>query len=340
MGRISLPHWISAALLSGLTCSAHAAAPCKIIQLAELHLSRAANRPVIDGQINGQPIKILFDTGSVRSYITGGAARRLKLPLRQNSDQRVYGVGGEVAVLNTVVEQLKIGNYNANGLRLSVLESKLGQQSDDIAFLLGADFFANFTAEYDLGHGAVRLLRAEGCQPEQLVYWDKAYSLTKLEHLSVGDPHFQTEVLVNGKTASAWLDTGASISNISRQAAQNAGVTPGDRDTQAASAIHGLAQTAVASWVGRFDTFTIGNETIRNAKLRIADMFANDRAMETGSNMAHAVQGLPDMLIGDDFFLSHRLVILPREHLLLFTYTGGPVFQVNRPDEAPEAAAP
>jgi hypothetical protein len=186
----------------------------------------------------------------------------------------------------------------------------------------------------------VRLLRAEGCQPEQLVYWDKAYSLTKLDRLSVGDPHFQAEVLVNGKTTSAWLDTGASISNISRQAAQNAGVTPGDRDTQAATAIHGLAPTQVASWVGRFDTFTIGNETIRNAKLRIADMFANDRTTETGSNIARAVQGLPDMLIGDDFFLSHRLVVLPREHLLLFTYTGGPVFQVNRPDEAPEVATP
>jgi len=340
MGRLRQSHWIGAALLCSLTCSSHAAAPCKIVQLAELRVSRAANRPMIDGQINGQPIKILFDTGAARSYITAGAARRLKLTLRQNSDQRVYGVGGEVAVLNTVVEQLKIGSYEADGLRLSVLESKLGQQSDDIAFLLGADFFSNFTAEYDLGHGAVRLLRAEGCQPEQLVYWDRAYSLTKLERLSVGDPHFQTEVLVNGKRASAWLDTGASISHISRRAAQDAGVTPGDRDTQAASAISGLAQTPVASWVGRFDTFTIGNETIRNAKLRIADMFGSDRVTETGSNIAHAVQGLPDMIIGDDFFLSHRLVVLPHEHLLLFTYTGGPVFQVTRPDEAPEAATP
>jgi hypothetical protein len=34
------------------------------------------------------------------------------------------------------------------------------------------------------------------------------------------------------------------------------------------------------------------------------------------------------MLIGSDFFLSHRILVLAKEHTLLFTYNGGPVFQL------------
>ena len=36
----------------------------QILQIAELAVGVAGNRPVMDGQINDQPIKILVDTGA------------------------------------------------------------------------------------------------------------------------------------------------------------------------------------------------------------------------------------------------------------------------------------
>ena len=45
-----------------------AIAECKILQIAELAVGVAGNWPVMDGQINDQPIKILVDTGAAYSF--------------------------------------------------------------------------------------------------------------------------------------------------------------------------------------------------------------------------------------------------------------------------------
>jgi tetratricopeptide (TPR) repeat protein len=47
---------------------------------------------------------------------------------------------------------------------------------------------------------------------------------------------------------------------------------------------------------------------------------------------------LADMLIGADFFLSHRIYVASSQHKLYFTYNGGPVF--NLTSSSPTAAAP
>jgi predicted aspartyl protease len=331
-----LGYWLGA-LLWAVGGAAHAASTCKIAQIAELRVNRVVNRPMLDGQINGQPVRILLDTGSQRSFISGGAARRLNLPLRVDSNQQFYGIGGAVQEMTAAVEHLKLGSFSADGMRLYVLNTKMGEQPDDPAFVLGADFFWHFTTEYDLAHGVIRLLRPDGCQPEQLVYWDTAYFKAPLDLMTGEDPHIQSYVQVNGRRTNVWLDTGSAISYISQVAATHAGVTPGD-DRAKAGNITGLASKPVPMWYGRFDSFSIGNETIRNAKLRIGDIFGGDRKDKLGSHMTHTLDTMPDMILGDDFFLAHRLVVLPREHLMLFTYNGGAVFQVLRPNESAESA--
>src|ERR1700683_4503062 len=118
--------WAGVALCAGLLASyAHGA--CKSAQSSELRVARVGNRPMIDGQINEQPIKILVDTGSYDSFISGGAARRLNLPIRDDTGPRAGGggLGGGDEQRNTVVEHLKIDRFGADGLRLNVTASKL-----------------------------------------------------------------------------------------------------------------------------------------------------------------------------------------------------------------------
>jgi predicted aspartyl protease len=333
--------WAAVALCAGLSASyAHGA--CKIAQISELRVARVGNRPMIDGQINEQPIKILVDTGSYDSFISGGAARRLNLPIRDNPGPSAAGrgIGGETQQRNTVVERLKIDRFSADGLRLNVTVSKLGEDPNSFAFVLGSDFFAHFTTEFDLAHGAIRLLRPDGCKPEQLVYWDQAYFLADLERMSGADHLMYSRVLVNGTRARAVLDTGATMSFISIVAARSAGVKPGDPGVEESGPVTGLAGAPIPTWVGRFDTFSFGNETVRNAKLRIGDLFGNDRDERLGSHIAQVSEGLPELILGADFFQAHRIVILPSEHTALFTYNGGPVFQVRRPNESPAEAPP
>jgi hypothetical protein len=84
--------------------------------------------------------------------------------------------------------------------------------------------------------------------------------------------------------------------------------------------------------VGTFDSVSIGDETIRNVRLRVGDMFSKDTVAGTGSRIARpAAVDPPEMLLGFDFLLSHRVLVLPKEHAVVFTYNGGPLFQYVEP---------
>jgi hypothetical protein len=115
-------------------------------------------------------------------------------------------------------------------------------------------------------------------------------------------------------------------------------VTLGPNGATPTSTVVGIANRRLESWVGTFDSVSIGDETIRNVKLRVADLFGNDKAAETGSRISRAVEG-SSLIIGFDFLLSHRVLVLAKEHKLLFTYNGGPLFQFVAPDVQPAGIA-
>jgi hypothetical protein len=63
---------------------------------------------------------------------------------------------------------------------------------------------------------------------------------------------------------------------------------------------------------------------------------------KTGSRLGYDQDEmqLPRMLLGADFLKAHRLLIAPSHDLVLFTYTGGPVFDVDTPsNRIPEASS-
>jgi hypothetical protein len=140
---------------------------------------------------------------------------------------------------------------------------------------------------------------------------------------------------VNGKRVTAILDTGAQTSIIARQAAQSVGAVPGQAGIAATAPVTGIAARPIDRWIGTFETFAIGDESMRNVRLQIADMFSADTTLKLGSRIPRPVEGLPSMLVGCDFFLSHRVLVLAKEHTLLFTYNGGPVFQFVKSVAAP-----
>ena len=317
--------------LGALLCVADAQGACKIAQIAEWHVTRLNNEPFVDGLINDQPVRILLDTGAYASFISGGAARRLKLRLREEG-QMASGVNGEVREEQAVVDHLKVAGFHADDLLLRVAASKMGEDPDGIGFVLGADFFRHFVTELDLGHDTVRLHKVRECKPEQLVYWDQSYFQMDLEPLSSYWAAFIGTIVVNGVQLRAQLDTGADLSFITTGAARRVGVNVTDPAVKPAAPVTGIAQTPLPTWIGRFDTVTIGEETARNARLRIGDLFGADRNSNTGSHIARVSDNLVDVILGDDFLQAHRMVVLPDEHTAVFTYNGGPVFQIMRPD--------
>ncbi len=62
-------------------------------------------------------------------------------------------------------------------------------------------------------------------------------------------------------------------------------------------------------------------------------------AQRIGSRIPVALAGEPEMLLGADFLRAHRLLISNSTRQLVFTYEGGPVFQVPKPAQTIAAPA-
>jgi predicted aspartyl protease len=316
-----------------------AEAACKIGIVGELTVETARNRVVTAGEIAGQPIKVLIDTGTSFSFIWEDAAQRLHLPVNDMRGVQIYGIGGQARSFQTLVRELRIGTFYAKDLSLVVLGARPGRPSDAPALVVGDDLFSRFSTEFDLAHGKIRLLRTEGCHVDEVPYWSKTYSAGDLARSDDLAPQIRSRVAINGKTIDAVLDTGIRMSAITRRGAERAGVTPWLEGAPSAGKVGGVGRETEESWIGTFESFTIGDETVRNVSLRIADLFRADRAMPTGSHIAHEVEGLPTMLIGCDFFLAHRMVVMSKQHKLVFTYNGGPIFQIDHAEHAASDSA-
>jgi hypothetical protein len=302
--------------------------------VGELTVDTERNRAVTGGEIGGQPIKVLIDTGSSFSFIWEDAAQRLHLPVNDMRGVQIYGIGGQARSFQTVVRQLRIGTFHAKDLSLVVIGARPGRPSDAPALVVGDDLFSRFSTEFDLAHGKIRLLRTDGCHVDEVPYWSKTYSVADLARSDDLAPQIRSRVMINGKTIDAVFDTGIRISAITRRGAERAGVTPWLEGAPSAGKVGGVGSATEESWIGTFETFTVGDETVRHVSLRIADLFRADRVMATGSHIAHEVEGLPTMLIGCDFFLAHRMVVMSKERKLVFTYNGGPIFQTMHTEHA------
>jgi len=242
----------------------------------------------------------------------------------------MYGVGGTTDVEVALVDEFKIGQ--AERKKLWMLVAGEQDPGDDVAVLLGDDFFQAFDVEFDLAHNAVRLFQPKDCDGVSLAYWAKAgASEVEFEAVDANRPEVILTVQINGEPVKALLDSGAALSMLDKADAARLGVTPETPGVIAMGRSTGMGKNAVDSWIGPFRSFAIGNETIRDTAIRFSDMYKDATYRSTGSSLAHKIQASHSMLLGVDFLRSHRVLVAHSQRKIYFTYIGGPVFQLNRP---------
>jgi predicted aspartyl protease len=285
---------------------------CKLVRVAEWLLRNEYYRPVVDGAINGQKIRILLDTAAASSVIRRAAARRLELVPTQ--------VAGQPDAESVHIHEFRIGKAVRNGWSLPVA----GHQDvgDDVAIVLGNDFFQKADVEFDFQSNAVRVFRAMDCDGAPLAYWAR----TPLEvPLEPGDK-VRLAIAINGKPVRALLDSGAGRSLLGVAEAARLGVTPESPGALPAGCVDGFGKNAVDSWTAQFESFAIGAEVIHNPRIRFGDL------------LQHAADAQAEMLLGADFLHSHRVLIARSQSKLYFTYAGGTVFA--RPPAARACGTP
>lgn len=325
----------AAALLTVATASiAQAAAPakCEMGQVAELKVEFTHLRPVLPGVVNGQPVRILVDTGAGGSMLFRSTAQRLHLTLRDAPNYRLYGAGGNAVASIANLTNLQLLGFTKQNFDILVA----GERKADVDMLLGEDFWSQADEEFNLKDGVIRLLKISGCSDDQMPYWAKsAYNETPLTSSGPRDL-LTVDVKINGRKVHAILDSGAQTSVITPVAAQMAGATLEEGEGSSA----GVGGEVMKNQLAKLNSFAIGDEVINTTRMRVADLFGRVGFKETGSRLASQPNDLPAMLLGADFLRSHRVLIARARHMVYFTYEGGPVFDLRAPPASAVEAPP
>lgn len=307
--------------LSLIVASA-AQANCKIEKYAEMPVTMEGTRPIAAGTINGQPARFVIDSGAFYNTMPHDVAKKYGLSLKAGKVDYMVGAGGNSTV------------YEGNAKTFSLNGFLGGQQLQNIKFMV-ADKFSSFghdgligqntighdDTEYDLANGFVRLFRTKDCGDAPLAYWHGTLPVyvVSFEGRSAHTPHILGTATLNGKEIRVMFDSGASRSILTTRAASRLGIKLDDDKVVAAGTTRGIGDKISETSRARFDELDIGGEIIKNARLNVSDI----ELMPDGRPA--------DMLLGADFFLSHRLYVAAFQRKLYFTYNGGRVFDLGAP---------
>jgi clan AA aspartic protease (TIGR02281 family) len=282
------------------------------------HLADYGTLPVemIDGQpttivkINGTDTRFMLDTGAFFNMMSRADAASLGLKLRPLPDDvRIGGIGGDTRAQYTTVKQ-----FGILGTTLSNIDFIVGG-SDTGYGLIGANLLDLADLEIDLAHGKLTLFKPDHCKKAAMAYWTKDgnYEVADMESSDqVSDRQTVLIVTINGKKLRAMIDSGASITLLSRDAAERIGIDLKGPQAKRGFTSTGIGSKALKAWTVDIDAFSVGTETIQHSQMAVLD----------GSIGGHDI----DMLLGADFLLAHRMFIANSQDKVYFTYNGGRVF--------------
>jgi len=199
---------------------------------------------------------------------------------------------------------------------------------NNVALILGEDFFQQTDVEFDLSHNSVRLFQPLDCDGVSLAYWASGDAgEVEIENFSEAQPQIILPVKINGQSLSAQLDSGATASMLSRSAAARLGITAETPGVVAVGSSTGLGPKSVPVYSASFQSFAIGNETIQDTTISFGDTGTDATRAITGSHLRYRIGTPVGMLLGVDFLKAHRVLVAHSQRKIYFTYVGGPVFE-------------
>ena len=286
-------------------------AACKVKAL-EMPVTVRDGRAITTVGIDGQDVKLMVDSGAFFSFLTDATAEQLQLRTRHLPfGMEVRGLTGEVETRVTRVRRLQLLKGEIPDVDFAVGGNEPGGGAMG---LLGRNLLSFADTEYDLANGMIRLMFPEGdCSDIVLAYWAGSTPISEVALLrEYRDklPAVKATASLNGKSVRVLFDTGA-MSVVSLAAALRAGI--GKDEMKPAGRAYGAGRGDAEQWIAPIKVFELGGEKIQNSHLMVADFDLKDE----------------DMLLGIDFFLSHRIYVAKGQKKIYFTYNGGPVFALN-----------
>lgn len=316
---------IAAFVLASIFSTNARAADCKMGVLADLPVTMEGLRASVPVKVNGIDTRFWLDSGAFFSLMADAKAQELGLrsePLPQGF--YISGVGGNSAAELATIKSFSIAGQDLRNIRFLVGGSDVGNG------VIGRNILGIADTEFDLAHGSVKLIQPHNCGDGALAYWAAGKTFFTVPLLSGSNPNsraFRLDVSINGARIEAELDSGAPTSLLSRRGAERAGIDLSGPGVSALSEIGGIGRRTKSGWIVPIESVAIGEEQILRTHLRVIDGPIAD------------VLDMPDMLLGADFMVAHRIYVARSQRRIYFTYTGGRPFLTVSPAGAPAREA-
>lgn len=316
---------IIAVLLAGTRVAGAESPGCNIQTLGELSVTMEGMEPVVTASIGTTDLPFIVDSGAFWSMISPAMARDLKLKLTRAPPWLLLrGVGGTTRPSLAHVHDFRFASYSMPDIDFLVGGNKI---DNGIAGLIGQNLLRIADVDYDLANGVIRLMRPNSaCSNSTLGYWAPRgpLSVVGIESTDLRNPQTIGTAFVNGVKMRVMFDTGAASSMLSRDAAERAGVPVKGPNVVFAGVTTGVGRKPMRTWIAPIEDFKIGDEEVRNTRLRLGDFGGSD----------------VDMLLGADFFLSHHIYVANSQGRLFFTYNARPSLDPNASTSSEPAATP
>jgi predicted aspartyl protease/tetratricopeptide (TPR) repeat protein len=286
---------------------------CKISLLVKFPVIMEGPRASVPAVFNGHETRVWLDSGAFFNFMPKAKAVELGLTTEPlPAGFYVSGIGGSYTP-----ELARVRDFGIAGVTLHNVEFVVGGSDVGNGFL-GANFLGFWDTEFDLAKGAVNLFKETKCDRATLAYWGTGMSVGEAR-LFRGDQdkdyHIYVEVIVNGHSLRALLDSGAPDSLIGRHAAERAGIDLTSPQVVGSVKMTGVGSRQRQSWIARAPVISIGGEEIRNTPIRVIDDAGDNRGF--------------DMLLGVDFLMAHHVIVSQIQRKMFLTYNGGPIFSAT-----------
>ena len=303
---------VAAVLAGSAPASAWAADKCEVRVAATLPVTMAGSRPMVSAKFGEKTARFILDSGAFYSTLSRASAQEFGLQIRGIDGFYISGVGGSAAagVANA-------RNFSLAGISIPKVDFVVAGSDTGTAGLIGQNILGAMDVEYDLPHGVVRLVKVTGCKGGNLAYWAENRPVSMLNLIRPSDtlfnPHTIASILIDGQKVQAMFDTGADESMLSSTVAKRLGAVPGGTGVTEEGFSRGLGFRHVQTYRATFKQIDVGGEALKKPRIQFADMGATDT----------------QMLVGVDFFLTHRIFVSNSQRVMFFTYEGGPLFGLN-----------
>ena len=247
-----------------------------------------AGLPMVTAVINGQSARLILDTGAESSIIGVAAAKRLGVTSDYDFARSMRGINQSVQTGDARLDGMSLGGATLSCPRVLVGPVALTISGVEADGLLGASMLADFDLNLDLPNRRLDLYERTDCAGLRPPW---AGPMTVLETTRSLSAHPFFPVVVNGRTLSASLDSGAQRTVIAAASAQRAGIGAGTRLPGSEIRVRGAAGEVLPAELHLLRDMRVGDVPVRTPVMVTAVSLPNDI----------------DALLGADFLQTHQI---------------------------------